>query len=67
MIAHKLSEVLITMRKDQHSRAPEEEYDKGVKDDWKKDMQDGEEIDDIEEKSLDDELQHPRTRQRYSC
>ncbi len=48
-------------------RAPEEECAASDKDDLKIDMPDGDEIDDIEEASLDEELQSPRTRPRFSC
>jgi hypothetical protein len=48
-------------------REPEEEYEASDKDDWQKEMPDGDEIDDIEEASVDDDSPHPRNRQRLSC
>jgi hypothetical protein len=52
---------------DEDSRAPKEECAVSDEDDWKIDMSDGDEIDDIEENNLDDELQCPRTRLQLSC
>ncbi len=46
---------------------PEEEYEASEKDDWQIDMQDGDEIDDVEEASVDDGSPPPRNRQRFSC
>jgi hypothetical protein len=37
------------------------------KDDWKIDMPDGDEIDDVEKAIVDDELQSLRNRPRFSC
>ncbi len=47
-------------------REPEEECEASDKDDWQIDMPDGDEIDDIEETSVDDDSPHPRNRQRFS-
>ncbi len=46
---------------------PEEEWDASDKDDWQIDMSDGDEIDDVEEASVDDDSPPPRNRQRLSC
>jgi hypothetical protein len=46
---------------------PEEECEASDENDWKIDMPDGDEIDDIEEASVDDDLPRPRNRQRLSC
>ncbi len=46
---------------------PEEECAASDKDDWQIDMPDEDEIDDIEEGSVDDDSPHPRTRPRVSC
>jgi hypothetical protein len=48
-------------------REPEEECEASDKDDWQIDMPDGDEIDDIEEASVDDDSPPPRNRQRLSC
>ncbi len=48
-------------------REPEKECEANDKDDWQIDMPDGDEIDDIEEASVDDNSPHPRYRQRLSC
>jgi hypothetical protein len=48
-------------------REPEEECEASDKDDWQIDMPDGDEIDDIEEASVDDDSPHSRNRQRLSC
>ncbi len=48
-------------------REPEEECEASDKDDWQIDMSDGDEIDDIEEASVDDDSPRPRNRQRLSC
>ncbi len=48
-------------------REPEEECEASDKDDWQIDMPYGDEIDNIEEASLDDDSPHPRNRQRLSC
>jgi hypothetical protein len=42
---------------------PEEECEASDKDDWQIEMPDGDEIDDIEEASVDDDSPHPRNRQ----
>jgi hypothetical protein len=39
---------------------PEEECEASDKDDWQIDMQDGDEIDDVEEASVDDDSPLPR-------
>jgi hypothetical protein len=53
---------------DDDLRAPEEECMASNKDDWKIDMPDGDEIDDIEEESVDDDSQPPiRTKVRLTC
>ncbi len=41
-------------------REPEEECEASDKDDWQIEMPDGDEIDDIEEASVDDDSPHPR-------
>jgi hypothetical protein len=47
---------------------PKEDCDASDDDDWQKEMPaGGDEIDDIEEPSLDDDPPHPRNRQRLSC
>jgi hypothetical protein len=46
---------------------PEEECEADDKDDWQIDMPDGDEIDDVEEASVDDDSPPPRNRQRLSC
>ncbi len=51
----------------EESREPEEECEASDKDDWQIDMPDGDEIDDIEEASVDDDSPYPRNRQRWSC
>ncbi len=43
-------------------REPEEEFEASDKDDWRIDMPDGDEIDDIEEASVDDDSPPPRNR-----
>ncbi len=48
-------------------REPEEECEASDTDDWQIDMPDGDEIDDIEEASVDDDSPRPRNRQRLSC
>ncbi len=52
---------------DDDLRTPEEECEASDKDDWQIDMPDGDEIDDIEEASVDDDSPCPRTRPRLSC
>ncbi len=47
-------------------REPEEECEASDEDDWQIGMPDGDESDDIEEASVDDDLPHPRNRQRLS-
>jgi hypothetical protein len=46
---------------------PEGECEASDKDDWQIDMPDGEEIDDVEEASVDDDSPPPRYRQWLSC
>ncbi len=46
---------------------PEEECEASEKDDWQIDMPDEDEIDDVEEASVDDDSPPPRNRQRLSC
>jgi hypothetical protein len=46
---------------------PEEECEASDKDDWQIEMPDKDEIDDVEESSVDDDLPPPRNRQRLSC
>jgi hypothetical protein len=46
---------------------PEEECEASDKDDWQIDMPDGDEIDDVEEASLDTDSPPPINRQRLSC
>jgi hypothetical protein len=46
---------------------PEEECEASDKDDWQIEMPDGDEIDDVEEASVDDDSPPPRNRQRLSC
>jgi hypothetical protein len=48
-------------------REPEEECKASDEDDWQIDIPDGDEIDDIEDASVDDDSPHPRNRQRLSC
>ncbi len=48
-------------------REPEEECEAGDKDDWQIEMPDGDEIDDIEEASVDEDPPPPKIRQRLSC
>jgi hypothetical protein len=48
-------------------REPEEECEASDKDDWQIDVPDGDDIDDIEEASVDDDSTRPRNRQRLSC
>jgi hypothetical protein len=48
-------------------REPEKECEAIDKDDWQIDMPDGDEIDYIEEASVNDDLPCPRNRQRLSC
>ncbi len=48
-------------------REPDEECVASDKDDLQRDMPDGDEIDNIEEASVDDDSLHPRNRQRLSC
>jgi hypothetical protein len=52
---------------DENLRAPKEECVASNEDDRKINIPDGDEIDDIEEKSLDDDSKPPRTRVRLSC
>ncbi len=47
-------------------RESEEECEASDKDDWQIEMPDGDEIDDIEEASVDDDSPHPRNRQSFS-
>jgi hypothetical protein len=46
---------------------PEEEWEASGKDGWQIDMPDGDEIDDVEEVSVDDDSPPPRNRQMLSC
>ncbi len=46
---------------------PEEECEASDEDDCQIDMPDGDEIDDVEEASVDDGSPPPRNRQRLSC
>ncbi len=46
---------------------PEEECEASDKDDWQTNMPDEDEIDDVEEASVDDDSPPPRNRQRLSC
>jgi hypothetical protein len=46
---------------DDDLRTPEEECAGSDKDDWQIEMPDGDEIDDIEETSVDNDSPHPRT------
>ncbi len=48
-------------------KEPEEECEASDKDDWQIDMPDKDEIDDVEEGSVDDDPPHPRNKQRLSC
>jgi hypothetical protein len=48
-------------------REPEEKCEASNEDDWKIEMPDGDEIDDIEEVFVDDYSPPPRNRQRLSC
>ena len=48
-------------------KEPDKEYEASDKDDWQIDVPDGDEIDDIEEASVNDDPPHPRNRQRLSC
>ena len=48
-------------------REPEEECEASDKDDWQIEMPDGDEIDDVEEASVDDDSPPPRNRQKLSC
>jgi hypothetical protein len=59
-----MPEMIIKLRE---LREPEEECEASDKDNWQIDMPDGDEIDDIEESSVDDDSPHPRNRQRLSC
>jgi hypothetical protein len=45
---------------------PEEECEASDKDDWQIDVPDGDEIDDVEEASVDDDSPPPRNRQRLN-
>ncbi len=45
----------------------EEECEASNKDDWQTNIPDGDEIDDVEEASIDDDSPPPRNRQRLSC
>jgi hypothetical protein len=51
---------------DDDLRTPEEECAESDKDDLQIDIPDGDEIDEIEEASVDDDSPHPRTRPRLS-
>jgi hypothetical protein len=51
----------------EESMEPEEECEASDKDDWQTDMPDGDEIDDVEEASVDDDSPPPRNGQRLSC
>jgi hypothetical protein len=46
---------------------PKEECETCDKDDWQIDMPDGDEIDDVEEASVNDDSPPPRNRNRLSC
>ncbi len=46
---------------------PEEECEASDKVDWQIEMPNGDEIDDVEEASVDDDSPPPRNRQRLSC
>jgi hypothetical protein len=48
-------------------REPEEECEANDKDDWQIEIPDGDEIDDIEEASVDDDSPRPGNGQRLSC
>jgi hypothetical protein len=48
-------------------RELEEECEASDKDDWQIEMQDRDEIDDVEVKSVDDDSPCPRNRERLSC
>jgi hypothetical protein len=48
-------------------REPKEECEARDEDDWQIDMPDGDEIDDVEEASVDDDSPPPRNRRRLSC
>ncbi len=48
-------------------REPEEECKASEKDDWQIEMPDGDEIDDIEEASVDEDSPTANNRQRLSC
>ena len=48
-------------------REPVEEWEASDKDDCQIEMPDGDEIDNIEETSVDDDPPYPRNRQRLSC
>ena len=52
---------------DDYLRTLEEECAASDKDGWQIDMPDGDEIDDIEEASVDDDSQCPRMRTKFSC
>jgi hypothetical protein len=51
---------------DDDLRTPEEECAVSDKDDWQIDMPGGDEIDDIEEASVDDDSPSPRTKPKFS-
>jgi hypothetical protein len=46
---------------------PEEECEASDKDDWQIEMPDGDEIEDVEDESVDDDSPPPRNRQRLIC
>jgi hypothetical protein len=48
-------------------RETEKECEASEEDDWQIDMPDRDDIDDIEEASVDDDSPLPRSRQRLSC
>ncbi len=52
---------------DDDLRAPEEECAESDKDDWQIIMPDEDEIDDIEEASVDDDSPCPQNRPKFSC
>ncbi len=52
---------------DDDLRTPEEECAASDKDNWQRDIPDEDEIHEIEEASVDDDSQCPRTRPKFSC
>ena len=52
---------------DEELREAEEECEASDEDDWQIDMPDRDEIDDVEEASVDDDSLPPRNRQRLRC